>query len=123
MDVRARTTLPAAVTAPAEAREFAREAMRRGNGCVHVDDVTLVVSELVTNAVVHGAGDVTLDVVVADDAVRVEVTDREPDLPEPVDNGADAEAGRGLLIVSRLARQWGVRPEGTGKVVWADLAG
>ena len=98
------------------------EVARHLAGCPAADDAVLIVSELVTNAVVHGAGDVTLDVVVADDAVRVEVADREPELPDVLDYQADAESGRGLLIVSKLARRWGVRPVDNGKVVWADVA-
>lgn len=122
MDIRARTTLPASVTTPAAARAFACEAVERGRAAVRIEDVALVVSELVTNAVVHGDGDITLNVVVAPDAVRVEVEDREPGLPGPVDAAVDSESGRGLLLVSRLATHWGVRPVTAGKVVWADIA-
>lgn len=123
MDVRARTTLQSAVTAPATARAFAREALERGQAEVHIEDVALVVSELVTNAVVHGDGEITLHVTVAHDAVRVEVEDREPELPDRLPAALDAESGRGLLMVSRIARDWGVRPAGAGKVVWAEMAG
>lgn len=122
MDVRVRTTLPSSVSTPAAARAFAREALDRGHAAVRIEDVALVVSELVTNAVVHGDGDITLDVVVAGDAIRVEVEDREPELPDQLDAGADAESGRGLLLVSRIATEWGVRPVGSGKVVWAEMA-
>jgi anti-sigma regulatory factor (Ser/Thr protein kinase) len=122
MDVRVRTTLPSAVTTPAAARALARDAVERGRATVRVDDVALVVSELVTNAVLHGEGDITLDVVVAADAVRVSVADGDPALPGPLDPVADAESGRGLLLVSKIARQWGARPEPAGKVVWAELA-
>ncbi len=123
MDVRVRTTLPSAVTTPAAARALARDAVERGRATVRIDDVALVVSELVTNAVLHGDGDVTLDVVVAPDTVRVEVADRDPGLPGASYAAADAESGRGLLLVSKIARDWGVRQEEPGKVVWADLAG
>lgn len=122
MDVRARTTLPSSVSTPAAARAFARETLDRGHATVRIEDVALVVSELVTNAVVHGDGDITLDVVVADDAIRVEVEDREPELPDRLESRLDAESGRGLLLVSRIAREWGVRPAGSGKVVWAEMA-
>ena len=122
MDVHACTTLPSSVTTPAAARAFALEAMERGHASVSTDDVALVVSELVTNAVVHGDGDVRVDVTVATGEVRVEVADHERALPDRHDAPADAESGRGLAIVSQLARRWGVRTEGDGKVVWADLA-
>jgi anti-sigma regulatory factor (Ser/Thr protein kinase) len=122
MDVRARTTLPASVGTPAVARAFARHAVAGGTTPLRVDDVTLVVSELVTNAVVHGTGDVTLHVVGNADGIRVEVGDDLPSEGElPVEESR--ETVRGLLLVSRIARHWGVRAEGAGKVVWADLAG
>ena len=122
MDVCARTTLPASVSTPAAARAFAREAVESGLPDVRIEDVALVVSELVTNAVVHGEGDITLNVVVAPDTVHVEVEDREPELPGQVDAALDSESGRGLLLVSRIAKRWGVRPASAGKVVWADVA-
>lgn len=122
MDVRVRTTLPASVAAPARARAIAREAVAGKLAAVPVEDLTLVVSELVTNAVLHGLGDVTLAVTMNDDAVRVEVGDDQPDLAEVTAHPVDAESGRGLLLVSRLAHEWGVRRERGGKVVWADVA-
>lgn len=122
MDVRVRTTLPAAVTTPAAARALACDAVARGHARVRLDDVSLVVSELVTNAVIHGEGDIVLDVVVEDGSVHVEVSDREPHLPDPRDAPPDSESGRGLLLVAKLATQWGVRRDAPGKVVWADLA-
>ena len=124
MDVRVRTTLPSTVSTPATARALARDAVERGRATVRLDDVALVVSELVTNAVVHGTGEITLDLTVAADAVRVEVADEAPaDLPGALPLTPDSESGRGLFLVSKIARDWGVRAAGGGKVVWADLAG
>ena len=117
----ARTTLPSSVHSPSAARAFACGVVARGPARVRVDDVALVVSELVTNAVVHGEGEITLDVLVAPDSVHVEVRDAEPRLPDPVDAPFDAESGRGLQLVSKVATRWGVRPADSGKVVWADL--
>ena len=122
MDLRVRTTLPAAVTTPAAARAVARDVVERGRGAVRVEDVALVVSELVTNAVLHGDGDITLDVAVAPHTVHVEVGDGGPEEPAALNPPADAEAGRGLQLVSRIATRWGVRTAAHGKVVWADLA-
>jgi anti-sigma regulatory factor (Ser/Thr protein kinase) len=121
--VRSRTTLPASVDTPAAARAFARAVLNGDRTVVLLEDVALVVSELVTNAVLHGVGDVTLSVVVDDESVQVEVGDGEPELADPPPVARNADAGRGLLLVSRVARRWGVRPADGGKVVWAELAG
>ena len=122
MEYRASTTLPAVPTAPAAARAFARDAVEKGRATVHVDDLALVVSELVTNAVIHGSGDVTLELTMDEGAVRVEVHDDSPGTVGAIERPPQAESGRGLLLVSRVATRWGTRSEGAGKVVWADLA-
>ena len=121
MDVRVRTTLPASVSTPAAARAVVRDALERGSADVRMDDVALVVSELVTNAVLHGDGDITLDVVVEPAAVHISVEDAGSGVAEAVDATGDAESGRGLMLVSKIAAHWGVRPARGGKVVWADV--
>ena len=121
MDVRVRTTLPASVTTPAAARAVVRDALERGSADVRIDDVALVVSELVTNAVLHGDGDITLDVVVEPATVRIAVEDSGSGAAEAVDAAGNAESGRGLMLVSKIAARWGVRPAHRGKVVWADV--
>ena len=113
------TTLPASVDTPAAARAFARESLVAEPDLL-LDDVTLVVSELVTSAVLHGIGDVTLAVTAdADHMVTVEVSDPSPELVDPPPAAPERPAA--MLLVSRLAKRWGVRPEGPGKVVWAEL--
>jgi anti-sigma regulatory factor (Ser/Thr protein kinase) len=88
------------------------------------EDLLLVVSELVTNAVVHGAEPIMVTMVLAPERVRVEVTDG-ADGSSPHGNPrprADAENGRGLAVVTRLAVAWGWRATpGNGKTVWAEL--
>ncbi|MFD0901744.1 ATP-binding protein [Actinomadura sediminis] len=89
----------------------------------------LVVSELATNAIVHGASGPTDHIVVRayemDNGKRViEVWDRGETWPEPGQVPEDdTESGRGLLLVDALTDGWGVRPlnEG-GKVVFAKLS-
>lgn len=98
------------------------------HGRVHrgvLEDVTLLVSELVTNAVRHpkASGRIEMRVEVAGGRVLVEVTDpgggfAKPDVGEPP---ADALGGRGLLIVDRVASRWGVT-EGRPTRVWFELA-
>ena len=83
----------------------------------------LLASELVTNAVVHGAGDILLRLAVADHTVRVEVADDSPHGPEPQPADTERLSGRGLWIVEELAAAWGVTPSttGPGKAVWFTL--
>jgi two-component sensor histidine kinase len=91
-------------------------------------DALLVLSELVGNAVRHGClpghhSLVRVEVRVALDTVRVEVSDTNPTPPTPITPSEEDEGHRGLLIVQRLAVRWGVRPRpAIGKTVWALVA-
>ncbi|MEV5338339.1 ATP-binding protein [Streptomyces sp. NPDC052676] len=76
------------------------------------DNVVSAVSELVTNAIQHGKGDVGLRVQCVDTELRIEVTDGNPAPAELHIADADDESGRGLFLVSRLARNWGVSEDG-----------
>jgi DNA-binding NarL/FixJ family response regulator len=86
------------------------------------DTVTLLVSELVTNAVLHAGSDVEVTVRLTDTAARIEVTDTSADPLNPRDAASDEDSGRGLALVGSLARRWGVRPApGGGKTVWFEV--
>jgi anti-sigma regulatory factor (Ser/Thr protein kinase) len=108
------------------AREYARRFVgyhRPDAGPAHVDDVLLVISELVTNAVRYGVepGDsvlVTLDT--DDERTRVEVHDTARRHPRQRPESASRERGRGLLIVDALAT-WGIGERPMGKFVWAEV--
>ncbi|KQT94724.1 hypothetical protein ASG49_07845 [Marmoricola sp. Leaf446] len=111
------TTLPE-VTA---AREFGRRTLTRW-GLVHLDDtVSLLVTELVTNALVHTDGPARLELRRHEGAVRVMVSDSLSKVPRPRAVDSDATGGRGLLVVGALSMGWGVEPHGEGKTVWADV--
>jgi two-component sensor histidine kinase len=84
-----------------------------------VDAATLVVSELVTNAVRHAGTPVSVRVRLLGSRVRLEVGDGDPRLPQPATG--TGESGRGLRLVTAVARAWGARPTSHGKVVWAEL--
>jgi len=87
-----------------------------------VEDVELVVSELVTNAMRHGRGEITMHLEVAQDRVVVGVQDQGAGRPAPRQPDTTDSNGRGLALVALLATEWGVRPEpGGGKVVWCVL--
>ena len=100
------------------------------------DDVCLLTSELVTNALRHGAGPLDLTVTRIGDRLRVAVADQGDALPEPRTAAPDAPGGRGLAIVAALSLRWGVEPAAPsepgptgsdgpdgarGKVVWAEV--
>ena len=84
--------------------------------------LSLLVSEIVTNAVVHGGSSIHLDVdVLTASSVRVEVFDGSLDLPEMQTLPPESESGRGLQLVEALANEWGARERVDGKVVWFEL--
>ena len=85
------------------------------------DDVLLIVSELVTNAVRYGEPPVCVSVRADEDTVTVGVADSASERPTSRVPEDDAESGRGLLLMSLLSADFGIRPREVGKVVWARL--
>jgi serine/threonine-protein kinase RsbW len=89
------------------------------------DDVLLCVSELATNALLHGVPPgrcFQLGLTLATDGVlRVEMHDSGPGEIRLPDADPEAERGRGLLLVAALADDWGVRERDPGKVVWCEF--
>jgi anti-sigma regulatory factor (Ser/Thr protein kinase) len=85
-----------------------------------VDNAALVVSETVTNAVVHACSAPRLRVSVVDDRLRVEVHDTSRALPVLCAPSA-AAGGQGLRIVTAVAHDCGWSATSTGKVVWTEL--
>jgi anti-sigma regulatory factor (Ser/Thr protein kinase) len=84
----------------------------------------LLVSELVTNAVVHGQGPIRLTVRCAETRAVIAVTDGGPGLPviPTTPPAADALAGRGLWPLVNLAEDWGIRPHVETKTIWFAMA-
>ncbi|RZU25491.1 histidine kinase-like protein [Streptomyces sp. BK239] len=122
---RFRFELAAHPGSPARARRLARERLTGWSVCEDTcDTAALVISELVTNAVVHTAsGVVVCELQDGDDLVRIAVRDEgcAPGEPLPSPQRPHEEHGRGLFLVDALCRAWGVEDCGPGLLVWADL--
>jgi anti-sigma regulatory factor (Ser/Thr protein kinase) len=120
--------LPADVAAVAQARCLVGTLLAGwGLSGEPADDVILILSELVTNAIAHSGGSrIICRVHLRGDRVRTEVEDerRGTDVPAMREPDTYDQGGRGLLLVSRLSIDWGVDEAagGTGRVVWAELA-
>lgn len=109
-------------TSAALARQFTRTTLaswQGGEGGDNVEDVVLVVSELVTNALLHGHGTPVVRLLDGDGHVRVEVCDDSPLLP--VSHRVTPTSGLGLRVVEQLSSAWGASRRGRGKVVWCEL--
>jgi anti-sigma regulatory factor (Ser/Thr protein kinase) len=112
--------LPEAVR---HARRFTGRTLRSwGVSRDTIDVALLVVSELVTNALVHTDGQVRLDMSLVNHRLRLAVTDASPRSPvKPTNIGWEATGGRGILLVEAVSEDWGTVPVSGGKQVWADL--
>ncbi|MFI9173817.1 SpoIIE family protein phosphatase [Streptomyces lincolnensis] len=106
-----------------QARRFTRRTLRTwGVPADDMDAVLLVVSELVTNALVHTDGRVRLDLTRINHRLRVAVTDGSPRTPvKPTSIGWEATGGRGILLVEAVSAVWGTVPVSGGKQVWSEL--
>jgi DNA-binding NarL/FixJ family response regulator len=104
-----------------QARAFAQRALESWRESDIGDTVTLLLSELVTNAVVHAASAPNVAINLMPDRVHVEVADDDISELHPVQASPDAESGRGLALVEALAYQWGQVALPGGKVVWFDV--
>lgn len=111
--------LPPATDSVPAARRFVRAQLR--NSPFDVDTAVLLVSELVTNAVLHARSPFSVLVEEASDVVRVEVRDGSPVPPRMHRFSATSATGRGLRLLDRLARAWGVEATPNGKCVWFEV--
>ena len=103
------------------ARAFVADRCETWDCRLIVDSAMLIVSELVTNAIVHAGTRASLTLRRRVGALRIEVTDAVVTSPDPRVAEPTDEGGRGLLLVSAMTTAWGVEPRPNGKVVWAEL--
>lgn len=114
--------LPSAAAAVPQARHGVVAALRDWDCGRLVEAVELVVSELVTNAVLHARTPLEVTMRKERDGVRVAVRDLADGLPTTRASVSLASTGRGLVLLEALAVSWGVdRHDGGGKTVWALL--
>lgn len=110
-------------------RDFTIATVRRWGAAERGDDIAVVVSELLTNALRHALpdagpasrpGSVRLALLQPGRCVICAVADPSPKAPTPGEPGILCEGGRGLQVIGALAETWGCTPPGhSGKVVWA----
>ena len=118
-----RVSLTAGPAAAAEARRQVQAIIRTWDVPVDEADAVLLTSELVTNAITHVAGrTIWLAITCGEDQFRVDVQDSSFAMPAPQTGPADAETGRGLMLVASLSAEWGYYPAPSGKAVYFALA-
>jgi hypothetical protein len=125
-DLEARTVVsasfPADVDSPRHARRMAAATLRRwGHGETLIADVSLVVSELASNAVRHAGSSFSVALQTRGPLLRVTVEDRALLHDTASDARMMPRPPHGLCVVDSLATSWGVEPTRTGKLVWAQL--
>lgn len=109
---------------PAQAREARRHVARACTGLARdvVEIAQLLTTELVTNAIEHGTGEIRLGITRSDTDLRVDVSDAAPGRPRATEAAPHQTRGRGLLLVEAMAAAWGVEPPiGQPKTVWFRL--
>jgi DNA-binding NarL/FixJ family response regulator len=122
----AQATLKGDKRSPSEARRLVRGALASSLAPSEedelLDNAMLLVSELVTNAVVHAGSEVDVMIRLDGSCLRVEVGDTSDVVPRMQPPSVDATSGRGLPLVENLASRWGVAPRPAGgKSVWFEL--
>jgi len=109
-------------SAAATARRRVAEACRGRLSDEATETARLLVSELVTNCVLHAHSMITLAIDCTDEAIAVAVTDDADELPVVKQPTDEAYNGRGMWLVDNLAGDWGIQPrEDGGKIVWFRL--
>jgi GAF domain-containing protein len=117
------TTLSPTGRSAATARRTVEQVLQEADLGGLLDEALLLVTELVTNAVVHAGTEIELRIETAPEGLRVEVVDRSPG-SLPVIRPAPAETregGRGVFLLDALATEWGTRHFSGGKSVWFQL--
>jgi anti-sigma regulatory factor (Ser/Thr protein kinase) len=113
-----RRHLPPHPTSVGEARRIVRRLLTTAGQVDLVDSAELLVSEIVTNAVLHAGTSVDLRCMLVDHSLLVEVDDGGGQLPSYRGYDSTVCSGRGLVLLEQVAERWGVIPTFGGKTVW-----
>lgn len=110
---------PSSVSA---ARRIVRDTLTEAERDDLIEAAQLLVSEVVTNALVHAGTEIDFRASIDTDGLRVEVTDGSTQHPVPRNYGAMAGTGRGLRLLEQLVDRWGTLAHEDGKTVWFELS-
>jgi signal transduction histidine kinase/DNA-binding response OmpR family regulator len=115
--------VPARPSALHEGRQFTIATLRSWSVSTRIiDDAVLIVSELLTNAIVHGRPPIQLRLRRTSQEVAIEVDDGASAMPRRLRVTPDEPHGRGLAIVAKVGDRWAARANGRGKTVWSTLS-
>lgn len=121
----ATTSLPPEPTSSRACRRFLATTLDEWGADQFADEALLLVSELVTNAILHAGTEIDVTLRLDDDGrvLRVEVRDGNPRLPAVRRYSVLSGTGRGLALVDSTASSWAVEPARSldGKTVWFEL--
>lgn len=117
-----RRRFPPRPSSVGQARRMIRDLLADAGREDLVETAELLVSEIVTNALVHAGTPIDVEVCFVGGGLRIEISDGSPHVPSPRGYGPSAGTGRGLMLLEELVEDWGVLPEDPGKTVWFHIA-
>ena len=116
-----KVSLPAEPRSASAARKFVRDVLTEWEEREVADIVELLISELVTNAILHAGSAVDVSVQRRSGRLRAEVADGSDKRPVARGHDDTSTTGRGLELIEALATAWGVTPSAAGKVIWFEV--
>jgi len=118
-EINDRLLLPPEPASAGAARRFVAAALEHYD--VDIDVIALLVSELVSNVVLHAHTPFEVTLRVRDEHIRVSVADESPLIPAMKQYAADSVTGRGLTMIDSAAARWGIDETAGGKAVWFEM--
>jgi anti-sigma regulatory factor (Ser/Thr protein kinase) len=115
-----RLRLPPEPASAGAARRFVAAALEPY--AIDIDVVSLCVSELVSNVVLHAHTPLVVSVRLRDKHIRVSVADESPLIPVMKQYAPDSVTGRGLTMIDSAAERWGIDENADGKAVWFEMS-